>query len=67
MALMIRELYDALLSAGVSDEKAAKAAEAVAQYEGRFNKIETDLAVLKWMIGFNLAATVAILFKVFGK
>jgi hypothetical protein len=33
----------------------------VAGYENRFARIETDLTVLKWMVGFNLAATVGIL------
>ena len=67
MTTMISEVYDALKEAGASDEKARKAAEAIASYENRFQKLESDHAVLKWMIGFNLAATVAILFKVFGK
>jgi hypothetical protein len=51
--------------AGVSEEKARKAAEAVARYENRFARIEGDLGVLKWMLGFNLAMTVAVLWKVF--
>ena len=66
MTTMIREVYEALKEAGASEEKAAKAAEAIASYESRFNKVETDLALIKWMVGFNLAISVAILFKVFG-
>jgi hypothetical protein len=31
----------------------------------RISKIESDLNLLKWMIGFNLGTTVAILFRVF--
>jgi hypothetical protein len=62
---MISEVYDALKEAGASEEKARKAAEAIASYENRFARIESDLALLKWMIGFNLAMTVAILWKVF--
>lgn len=30
------------------------------------NPVKTDIAVLKWMIGFNLAFTMAILWKTFG-
>jgi len=30
--------------------------------DARFAKIEGDLKLLTWMIGFNLAATVGILF-----
>jgi hypothetical protein len=67
MTTMIAEVYDALKEAGASDEKARKAAEAIAAYEDRFRKQETDLAVLKWMVGFNLAATLAVLFKVFAR
>lgn len=62
MTTMITELYDALKDAGAGEEKARKAAETVAAYENRFGKIETDLAVLKWMVGFNLAGTVALIF-----
>jgi hypothetical protein len=56
---MITELYDALKDAGADEGKARKAAETVAAYENRFAKIETHLAIVKWMIGFNLAGTVA--------
>ena len=65
MSTMISEIYDALKEAGASEEKARKAAEAVATYENRFARIESDLALVKWMIGFNLAMTVAILWKIF--
>ncbi len=65
MSLMIGGLYDALREAGVSQEKAKQAAEEVANYESRLGKIETDLAVLKWMVGFNLIMTASLLFKAF--
>ena len=65
MSTMISEVYDALKEAGASEEKARKAAEAIASYENRFARIETDLTLLKWMVGFNLAFTVAVLWKVF--
>ena len=71
MAVMLSRTYDALVAAGAPEEKARAAAEELAQYENRFARIETDLAVLKgdmtavkWMIGVNLAATVSILVKV---
>jgi len=73
---MIAEVYDALLAAGSPEDKARKAAEAIAGYENRFGimdqrfakiderfaKIEGELKLLKWMVGFNLAATVGIIF-----
>jgi hypothetical protein len=67
MSTMISEVYDALKEAGASEEKARKAAEAIASYENRFTRIESDLALLKWMVGFNLAMTVAVLWKVFSR
>jgi hypothetical protein len=72
MSTMISEVYDAFKEAGASEEKARKAAEAVAGYENRFAKIDERFAImdgrlvlLQWMIGFNLAMTIAILWKVF--
>jgi hypothetical protein len=62
MTTMITELYDALKNAGAEEDKARRAAETVAAYENRFAKIETDLGILKWMVGFNLAASVALIF-----
>ncbi|MGH7967062.1 MAG: integrase [Candidatus Binatia bacterium] len=66
MSTMISEVYDALKEAGASEDKARKAAEAVASYDNRLARLETDVALVKWMLGFNLAMTVAILWKVFG-
>lgn len=72
MSTMISEVYDALKEAGASEEKARKAAEAIAGYENRFAKIDERFAImdgrlllLQWMLGFNLAMTLAILWKVF--
>jgi len=72
MATMLSEVYDAFLSSGATEEKARKAAEAMAAYEGRFNNIERslesirgDINLLKWMNGITWAMSLAILFKVF--
>jgi hypothetical protein len=35
------------LRSGTAEDKARKAAEAIAAYEGRFTKIESDLSTLK--------------------
>ena len=61
LTTMIAELYDALIAAGAPEDKARKASEAMAAYESRFAKIDIELSVIKWMVGFNLAATVALL------
>ena len=65
MTMRVTELYDALISAGADDGKARKAASAMDNYDSRFFKIETDLAVLKWMIGLVVTSNVAILIKIF--
>lgn len=66
MSTMIFEVYDALKEAGATEDKAKKAAEALAAYENRFNKVESDLNLLKWMMGFNLALSTGTLLKLFG-
>ncbi len=59
-------------AAGTPEDMARKAAEAVASYdhrlgaiENRLVKIESELAMLRWMIGFGLALNVAILARLF--
>jgi hypothetical protein len=61
MAVMMGNLY----SAGAGEEGAIKAADELAGYENRFSKLEGDVGLLKWMVGFNLALTIAILGKLF--
>jgi hypothetical protein len=79
MATMISEVYDAFRASGAPEDKARKAAEAMAAQEGRFNGIEQDLGMirgdintvrgeinlLKWMNGITWALCFGILFKLF--
>jgi hypothetical protein len=65
MALQLGALRAALIEAGASPEKAAKASEELAGYENRLAGVETKLAVLIWMLGFNLALTAAIVARLF--
>ena len=72
MAIMMGKLYTALRSANVPDREAIEAAEEVTVYDNRLSlfelrltKIEGSLNLLRWMVGFNLAMTVAVLFKLF--
>ena len=62
---MISEVYDAFVAAGAPKDQARKAAEAIAAYENRFSRIDTDLAVLKWMTSTILAGVVALVIKTF--
>ena len=65
MSTMITEVYEAFIESGASEEKSKAAAQALADYENRFAKLEAGQLLLKWMIGFNLAFTMAILWKIF--
>ena len=60
MALMLAKLYTALREAGVDDVKAREAAEEVASFEN-----QASLTILKWMVGFNLVLTIAIVGTLF--
>jgi hypothetical protein len=61
MTTMITEIYDAFRDAGISEEKARRAAEAVASYENRFASIESTLRLHTWILSANSAGILALL------
>jgi len=61
MPVMLEALYDALRAANVPDDKARDAAKEGANFENRAAKIESDLNLLKWMVGSNFAVTLVVL------
>ena len=63
MSAIVKEVYDAFLEAGVSDERATEAAKAIANYDAKFNKIETDLLLLKWMVGLVIVVEILPILK----
>jgi len=65
MSLRLGALQDALLDAGADAALAKKAAEELADYERQVAAIRTDLAVIKWMVGTNIAIAIATLWRVF--
>lgn len=69
MATMISEVYEAFRAAGAPDDKAREAAEAMSSEnlatKADVNDIKATQRLHSWMIGFNLAFTMAILWKVF--
>ena len=79
MSTMISEIYDALREAGASEEKARKAAEAMASVDTRHQDIKHEFAEIKhefaiskgefnttkWMLGANLTLTLLVLGKLF--
>jgi len=67
MALRLDALQDALLNAGAEPALAQKAAEELADYERQLAAMRTDLAVVKWMVGTNVALTLGVLWKLFSR
>ncbi len=73
MATMISEVYDAFRAAeGVGEEKARKAAEAIAAYETRFagldvklEEVKGTLRVVQWMLGTVIAGVAALVIRSF--
>lgn len=64
MAVMLGNLYEAPREAGVPEDRAQKAAEEAAassdllELRKDMSQVKTDLAVLKWMVGFSLASVI---------
>ena len=66
MALRMGALYDALRTGqGISEEDAKRAAEEVASYDNRMAALDSRMAVLTWMVGTNVAISLAIFWRVF--
>ena len=63
MAIMMGSLYEALVQGGATVDTAKRAAEEVAAYDNQITRIRGELNLLKWMVGFNLALTAAVLAK----
>mgnify|MGYP000977032226 CR=1 FL=1 len=77
MATMISEVYAAFRAANVPENKAREAAEALSaenlatksdmvSLDKGLGDLRGQFDLLKWMVGFNLAFTMAILWKIFG-
>ena len=45
--MIVEELYDALIDAGASEEKARAASRAIADMQGHFTDIRTDISELR--------------------
>jgi hypothetical protein len=60
---MLGKLYAALRDAGANEQEAREAAEEAAGYESRLASLDTRVTVLTWMVGANVALTVAVLAK----
>ena len=58
--LMLGQLYAALRTANVPDDQARAAAEEVAGFEFRISRIESDLRLIKWMVGTLVALQIGL-------
>ncbi len=69
MTTMISEVYEAFRVAGVPEDKARQAAEALSAEnlatKADIYELKATQKLHSWMLGFNLAFTMAILWKVF--
>ena len=65
MNTMQGEVHEAFRDMGAAEDKALKAAVVLSKRDDDVGTLKSDMAVVKWMIGFVLAMQVAVLFKVF--
>ncbi len=69
MSTMISEVYDAFRSAGVPEDKARAAAEALSEDQlatkADISKLEKELLAIEWMLGLVIVAVVIPLIKPF--
>ena len=69
MSVLIIEVYEAFLAAGVPEEKAKAAAKASSDDQTATKsdiiKLDKELAIVKWMLGIIIAGIVALLIKTF--
>jgi len=74
MSIMITEVYDAFISAGADDEKARKAAQAIANYRDDItvlkvdvSAIKSELNVIRWILSIGFSTILAMLIPMFWK
>ena len=60
MSVMNKQLYTALIEAGVADDKASAAAESVADYQKDINNIKSDLITKISVLDVKLNILIAI-------
>jgi hypothetical protein len=65
MSIMVAEVYDALVEAGASEEKSRAAAKAIADYDQRFNRIDSELKLHRLMLTLVFGGIVVLILKAF--
>ncbi len=57
MTALQQEVYKAFRSIDISEEKSLKAATTLAKRDDDVQAVKSELALVKWMVGFNLTLT----------
>jgi len=60
MSTMEAEVFEAFRSAGVADDKASAAAQALSWRDVDVASLKADVQLLKWMVGFVGAGVVSV-------
>ncbi len=64
MTTIVKEVYDAFISAGVEPEMAEKASSALIEHRTELEDVKRDLLLLKWMVGYLVAISTSIGLKI---
>ena len=65
MSVRVSEVYDALREAGASDEKSRAAAQAIADYDQRFSRIDAEIKLHRLMLTLVLGGVIVLILKSF--
>ena len=65
MATVQREVFEAFRAIDIPEDKALRAAGALSKRDDDVSTLKSDMALMKWMMGFVLAFQVGIFVKLF--
>ncbi|MYA76604.1 MAG: integrase [Gemmatimonadetes bacterium] len=63
MPVMLSKTYVALVAAGAPEAVASEAAEEIADFERRLSSMQSDIKLIKWILGVVLACVVVPLIR----
>lgn len=63
MPVMLSKTYVALVAAGAPEAVASEAAEVIADFERRLSSMQSDIKLIKWILGVVLACVVVPLIR----
>jgi len=65
MTTMITEVYEALVDAGATSDKAIKAAVAVSELENKYDVVSNELKLHRWMLTVLMTGVGSLVWKTF--